>query len=110
MTVLRNQNKEREEPESWILKSFNLCEPPVFFGSFGTFGTFGRCSAYAIGTDDRLWNRVIFNNVVYENYSEPDPESTIPIIFVTFFTTFMPTMVRFIFLRPHSKTPFKAPL
>ena len=43
MTVLRNQNKAREEPESWILKSFNLIEwnqivgPVCFFNIWETF-------------------------------------------------------------------------
>ena len=43
MTVLRNQNKAREEPESWIFKSFNLIEwnqivgPVCFFNIWETF-------------------------------------------------------------------------
>ena len=44
MTVLRNQNKAREEPESWILKSFNLIEWNQIVGPV-CFLTFGRRSA-----------------------------------------------------------------
>ena len=44
MTVLRNQNKAREEPVSWILKSFNLIEwnqivgPVCFLGHLTHLG------------------------------------------------------------------------
>ena len=45
MTVLRNQNKAREEPESWILKSFNLIEWNQIVGPV-CFLTFGRRSEH----------------------------------------------------------------
>ena len=56
MTVLRNQNKAREEPESWILKSFNLIEwnqivgPVCFLGHLTHLGDALVCmlNAFAV--------------------------------------------------------------
>ena len=54
MRVLWNQNKAREEPVSWILKSFNLIEWNQIVGPV-CFLTFGRRSAYKFWKNNSPW-------------------------------------------------------